>query len=42
MSARAYAQRDDRTGQIVAALDAKADAADAASQRQLGPIFGPE
>ncbi|PKP97642.1 MAG: hypothetical protein CVT74_13505 [Alphaproteobacteria bacterium HGW-Alphaproteobacteria-13] len=39
MSARDYARRDDRTGQIVALLDAKPDAA---PQRQFGPTFGPE
>jgi ankyrin repeat protein len=39
MSARDYAKRDDRTGQILALLDAKADAA---PQRQFGPAFGPE
>ena len=37
MSARAYAKRDDRTGQIVALLDAKADG----PIRDLGPSFGP-
>ncbi|AJA11120.1 ankyrin [Sphingopyxis fribergensis] len=37
MSARAYAKRDDRTGQIVALLDAKADG----PVRDLGPTFGP-
>lgn len=37
MSARAYATRDDRTGQIVALLNAKADA----PIRDLGPTFGP-
>ena len=37
MSARAYAKRDDRTGQIVALLDAKADG----PIRDLGPTFGP-
>jgi ankyrin repeat protein len=39
MSARDYARRDDRTGQILALLDAKADAA---PQRQFGPAFGPQ
>lgn len=39
MSARDYARRDDRTGQIAALLDTKADAA---PQRQFGPTFGPE
>ena len=39
MSARDYARRDDRTGQIVAALEAKADAA---PQREFGPAFGPQ
>lgn len=38
MSARDYAKRDDRTGQIVALLDAKSDA----PQRDLGPSFGPD
>lgn len=37
MSARAYAKRDDRTGQIVALLNAKADG----PIRDLGPTFGP-
>lgn len=37
MSARAYATRDDRTGQIVALLNAKADT----PIRDLGPTFGP-
>lgn len=37
LSARAYAKRDDRTGQIVALLDAKADG----PIRDLGPTFGP-
>jgi len=37
MSARAYAARDDRTGQIVALLNAKADG----PVRDLGPTFGP-
>lgn len=38
MSARDYAKRDDRTGQIIALLDAKSDA----PQRDLGPSFGPD
>lgn len=38
MSARDYAKRDDRTGQILALLDAKSDA----PQRDLGPVFGPD
>lgn len=38
MSARDYAKRDDRTGQIVALLDAKSDA----PQRELGPRIGPD
>ncbi|PZQ23411.1 MAG: hypothetical protein DI569_04775 [Sphingopyxis macrogoltabida] len=38
MSARDYAKRDDRTGQILALLDGKADA----PQRELGPVFGPQ
>lgn len=37
MSARAYAKRDDRGGQIVALLDAKPDT----PLRDLGPVFGP-
>lgn len=37
MSARDYAKRDDRTGQIVALLDAKPDG----PVRDLGPKFGP-
>ncbi|WP_439567205.1 ankyrin repeat domain-containing protein [Sphingopyxis sp.] len=37
MSARDYAKRDDRTGQIVTLLDAKADG----TARELGPSFGP-
>lgn len=37
MSARDYAKRDDRTGQIVALLNAKPDA----PGRDLGPSFGP-
>ena len=37
MSARAYAKRDDRTGQLVALLDAKPDG----PVRDLGPKFGP-
>ncbi|MBL0769420.1 ankyrin repeat domain-containing protein [Sphingopyxis sp. DHUNG17] len=38
LSARDYAKRDDRTGQIIALLDAKADTA----ERDFGPTFGPE
>lgn len=37
MSARDYAKRDDRTGQIIAILDAKADG----PVRDLGPRIGP-
>lgn len=37
MTARDYAKRDDRTGQIVTLLDAKADG----TARDLGPSFGP-
>lgn len=37
MSARDYAKRDDRTGQLTAILDAKPDG----PGRDLGPIFGP-
>lgn len=37
MSARDYAKRDDRTGQMVAILDAKPDG----PGRDLGPSFGP-
>lgn len=37
MSARDYAKRDDRTGQIVTILDAKPDG----PTRNLGPSFGP-
>lgn len=37
MSARDYAKRDDRTGQLIALLDAKADA----PKREFGPTFGP-
>jgi ankyrin repeat protein len=37
MSARAYAKRDDRTGQIIAILDAKPDG----PVRDLGPKIGP-
>lgn len=37
MTARDYAKRDDRTGQIVTLLDAKADG----TTRDLGPSFGP-
>jgi ankyrin repeat protein len=36
MSARDYAKRDDRTGQMLALLDAKPVA-----NRDLGPVFGP-
>lgn len=38
MSARDYAKRDDRTGQILAVLDAKADG----PMRDLGSVFGPK
>ncbi len=38
MSARDYAKRDDRTGQIIALLNAKADT----PTRDLGPSFGPQ
>ena len=38
MSARAYATRDDRTGQLVALLDAKPDGA----LRDNGAVFGPK
>lgn len=38
MSARDYAKRDDRTGQMLSLLDAKPDT----PSRQLGPIFGPK
>ncbi|HEV7314435.1 ankyrin repeat domain-containing protein [Sphingopyxis sp.] len=38
MSARDYAKRDDRSGQIVALLDAKSDA----PAREFGPSFGPK
>ncbi len=37
MSARDYAKRDDRTGQLIAILDAKPDGLN----RDLGPSFGP-
>ena len=37
MSARDYAKRDDRTGQLIAILDAKPDGL----SRDLGPSFGP-
>ncbi len=37
MTARDYAKRDDRTGQIVTLLDAKPDG----PRRELGPSFGP-
>lgn len=36
MSARDYARRDDRTGTLLALLDAKDD-----SSKPLGPVFGP-
>jgi ankyrin repeat protein len=36
MSARDYARRDDRTGTMLALLDAKAE-----SDKPLGPVFGP-
>lgn len=36
MSARDYAKRDDRTGALLALLDAKPDGA-----KPLGPVFGP-
>jgi len=39
MSARDYAKRDDRTGQLLALLDTKADAD--APKRDYGPSFGP-
>lgn len=38
MSARDYAKRDDRSGQLLALLNAKADAA----KREFGPSFGPK
>lgn len=38
MSARDYARRDDRSGQILALLEAKADA----PTREFGPTFGPK
>lgn len=38
MSARDYARRDDRSGQLLALLSAKADA----PKREFGPTFGPE
>ncbi|APZ99908.1 hypothetical protein BWQ93_16490 [Sphingopyxis sp. QXT-31] len=38
MSARDYAKRDDRSGQLTAMLDAKADA----PVRELGTTFGPK
>ncbi|MDZ3832133.1 MAG: ankyrin repeat domain-containing protein [Sphingopyxis sp.] len=38
MSARDYAKRDDRTGDLLALLDAKADA----PVRDIGPVFGPK
>ncbi len=37
MSARDYAKRDDRSGQLLALLDAKADT----PARDIGPVFGP-
>ncbi|HKX88241.1 MAG TPA: ankyrin repeat domain-containing protein, partial [Sphingopyxis sp.] len=37
MSARDYAKRDDRSGQLLALLNAKADA----PKREFGPTFGP-
>ena len=37
MSARDYAKRDDRSGQLLTLLDVKADA----PTRDLGPVFGP-
>ncbi len=39
MSARDYAKRDDRTGSLLPLLDAKADAG---TDRQYGPVFGPK
>lgn len=39
MSARDYARRDDRSGQLLAILDTKADAD--APKREYGPSFGP-
>lgn len=38
MSARDYAKRDDRSGQLLALLDAKPDA----PLRDIGPVFGPK
>ncbi|HZG32229.1 MAG TPA: ankyrin repeat domain-containing protein, partial [Sphingopyxis sp.] len=38
MSARDYAKRDDRSGQLLAMLDARADA----PVRELGTTFGPK
>ncbi|HMO76539.1 MAG TPA: ankyrin repeat domain-containing protein [Sphingopyxis sp.] len=38
MSARDYAKRDDRSGQLLAMLDVKSDA----PTRELGPSFGPQ
>lgn len=38
LTARDYARRDDRTGQIITLLDAKADG----PGRDLGPTFGPK
>lgn len=40
MSARDYAKRDDRSGQLLALLNAKADAD--AAKREFGPTFGPK
>jgi len=39
MSARDYAKRDDRSGQLLALLDTRADAE--AAKREYGPTFGP-
>ncbi|MEQ8310787.1 MAG: ankyrin repeat domain-containing protein [Sphingopyxis sp.] len=39
LSARDYAKRDDRSGQLLAILDTKADAD--APKREYGPTFGP-
>ncbi|AMG72773.1 ankyrin repeat domain-containing protein [Sphingopyxis granuli] len=38
MSARDYAKRDDRSGQLLTLLDAKPDA----PMRDIGPVFGPK
>ena len=38
MSARDYAKRDDRSGRVLALLEAKADA----PEREFGPTFGPQ